>query len=64
MSRTRKQKEIAKTKDEIGRVQQKLSNEQFTSKAPEHVINAEREKLDKFRALLDNLLESAKSFSV
>jgi valyl-tRNA synthetase len=53
-------KEIAKTKSEIERAEQKLSNEQFTSKAPEHVINTEREKLDKLRALLDNLNESLK----
>ncbi|MCL2125903.1 MAG: valine--tRNA ligase [Oscillospiraceae bacterium] len=52
-------KEIAKTRSDIERFEQKLSNEQFTSKAPEHVINAEREKLAKLRALLDNLLASA-----
>jgi len=59
--RERIEKEIAKANAEIERVEQKLSNEQFTSKAPEHVINAEREKLEKFRALLDNLRESLNS---
>ena len=57
--RERVKKEIAKTRSEIERTQNKLLNEQFTSKAPEHVINAEREKLDKLRALLENLEESA-----
>jgi len=58
--RERVEKEIEKTKAEITRVEQKLSNEQFTTKAPEHVINTEREKLNKLRALLDNLNESLK----
>jgi valyl-tRNA synthetase len=58
--RERVEKEIEKAKADIERVQQKLSNEQFTSKAPEHVVNTEREKLQKFRALLDNLYESLK----
>ena len=51
-------KEIAKVKDEAGKVEQKLSNEQFTSKAPENVVNAERERLAKLQALLENLKES------
>ena len=56
--RERIDKEIAKARADIERVEQKLANEQFTSKAPEHVINTERDKLDKLRALLENLLES------
>ena len=56
--RERLLKEIAKVSGDIGRAEQKLSNEAFTLKAPEHVINAERGKLDKLRALLDNLNES------
>jgi len=55
--RERVQKEIEKTKADIARVEQKLANEQFTSKAPETVVNVEREKLNKLRALLDNLNE-------
>ena len=53
--RERVSKEITKVKADIERVEQKLSNEQFTSKAPQHVVNAERDKLDKLRALLNNL---------
>jgi len=58
--RERIEKEIIKAKTDIERTEQKLQNEAFTSKAPEHVINTEREKLQKFRALLDNLNESLK----
>ena len=37
---------------------QKLSNEKFTARAPEAVVHAEREKAEKFRALLAQLTES------
>ena len=59
--RERIEKEIAKVKDEIERIGQKLQNEAFTSKAPEHIVKAERDKLDKQRALFDNLNESLKT---
>ena len=36
----------------------KLSNEKFTARAPEAVVNAEREKAEKFRALVAQLTES------
>ena len=55
--RERVNKEIAKAKTIIEQTERKLANDQFTSKAPEHVINAEREKLAKAQALLANLLE-------
>jgi len=58
--RERVNKEIARVKGEIVRTGNKLQNEQFILKAPEHVVNAEREKLDKFHALLDNLNENLK----
>ena len=56
--RERVMKEISKVNGEIERTKQKLGNEQFTAKAPEHVISAEREKLEKYQALLENLNES------
>jgi valyl-tRNA synthetase len=59
--RERIDKEIAKVSEEIKRVEQKLANEQFTSKAPENVVQAERDKLTKHKALLENLNESKKS---
>jgi len=58
--RERIEKELSKVTLDIGRTEQKLQNGQFTSKAPEHVINTEREKLDKLRALLNNLNENLK----
>jgi valyl-tRNA synthetase len=59
--RERIEKELVKAKDELERTLQKLSNEKFTSKAPESVVNAEREKADKAKALIENLEESLKS---
>jgi len=58
--RERIDKEIAKVQADIDKMEQKLSNEQFTSKAPENIVKTERDKLDKLRALLDNLNESKK----
>ena len=43
----------------LRRIEAKLSNESFTSRAPEAVVNAEREKADKARALIAKLDESA-----
>jgi len=48
-------KEILKVKSDIERISQKLSNKQFTEKAPENVVNTERGKLEKHRTLLNNL---------
>ena len=61
--RERIEKEIIRVKTDIERLEQKLSNTQFTSKAPEHVVNAEREKLAKHNALLDNLYESRRELN-
>jgi len=55
------EKEIAKIKADIERTNQKLSNEKFTSKAPDNVVQAERDKLEKSIALLANLNESLKN---
>jgi len=59
--RQRIDKEIAKTTADMERVELKLSNDQFTSKAQEHVVQAERDRLDKLRALLENLDESRRT---
>ena len=58
--RTRIEKELAKAGEELKRTRDKLANEKFTSRAPEHVVNTEREKAEKVRALIENLTESLK----
>lgn len=50
-------KEIAKNKGEIKRITGKLSNEKFVSKAPEAVVNKEREKLASYEEALTKLQE-------
>ena len=52
-------KEREKAAENLARIEQKLSNEKFVSKAPEEVVNAEREKAEKARALIAKLDESA-----
>ena len=53
-------KEKKQGRGESGRASRsKLQNESFVSKAPEAVVNAEREKADKARALIAKLEESA-----
>ena len=52
-------KERAKAEDNLRRIEAKLATESFTSRAPEAVVNAEREKADKARALIAKLDESA-----
>ena len=49
-------KEIAKVNSEIDRINGKLSNETFTSKAPQNVIAKEQEKLANYRESLTKLL--------
>ncbi len=56
--RERLTREIEKAKKEYEGQVAKLANEKFISKAPEKVIEAERERLEKARALMDNLVES------
>jgi valyl-tRNA synthetase len=45
--------EIARIRKEIARSEEMLSNERFTTRAPAHVVEAEREKLDRYRRELD-----------
>jgi len=55
--------EIKKVLSEIERIQKKLSNEQFVSKAPEKVVNMEREKLSGYQNTLQNLENSKKALN-
>jgi valyl-tRNA synthetase len=45
--------EVARLEKEIARAEGMLSNESFTSRAPADVVEAEREKLERFRRELD-----------
>ena len=53
--------EKKKLEGEIKRVEGKLNNPGFMAKAPEKLVNEEREKGEKYRAMLDKVLESIKS---
>ena len=55
------EKELKKANDELARVQNKLANENFVSRAPEAVVAAERDKADKAKALIENLEETLKA---
>ncbi len=59
--RARIEKELAKARQDIENQEKKLANESFTSRAPERVVNLEREKLAKAQALAANLEESLKN---
>ena len=57
--RARLAKEIEKAEKYLTSIEKKLSNEKFVSKAPEAVVQRERDNLDKTRALIAQLKESA-----
>ena len=59
--RERIAKEIAKAEENLERIEKKLSNAGFVDKAPEAVVNAEREKAEKMRTLIAKLQESAEA---
>ena len=54
-------KEKEKAENGLRIVMQKLSNEKFVSKAPEAVVNAEKERAAKYQELIAKLEESAKA---
>ncbi len=51
----RLEKEIEKTQGEIERANNKLNNPGFVNKAPEHLVNAEKEKVEKYHTQLKAL---------
>jgi len=53
----RLKKEKANLQKELARAKGKLSNEGFVKKAPAAVVQEEREKLDKYQAMMDKVLE-------
>lgn len=56
----RLEKERKNASEELSKLQVKLSNKGFTEKAPENVVRAERERLEKLEALLVRIDESLK----
>ena len=50
-------KEQKKLEGEVKRVEGKLSNEGFVSKAPEKVINEEKEKMVKYKEMLEKVTD-------
>ena len=59
--KARIQKELDKNRKELDKLETKLNNPGFVNKAPAQVVEAERERADKLRALLVKLEESAKT---
>jgi valyl-tRNA synthetase len=51
----RRSEERARLESEIGRAEKKLANSGFVERAPAHVVEAEREKLARYRAELEAL---------
>jgi len=56
--RERINREIGKAEADLQKIEAKLSNEKFVSKAPENVVAQEREKAAKARTLIENLKNS------
>ncbi|MDL2311175.1 valine--tRNA ligase [Peptostreptococcaceae bacterium OttesenSCG-928-C18] len=54
----RLEKEAEKLQEEIKRASGKLSNEKFTAKAPEKVVQEERDKLSKYESMLEEVNNS------
>ncbi len=55
-------KELEKAKKNLASLEGKLSNEKFVSRAPEAVVNAEREKAQKAKDLIASLTQSREAF--
>ncbi|HPB79350.1 MAG TPA: hypothetical protein PK516_03715, partial [Sedimentibacter sp.] len=53
----RLEKEKIRLEGELKRVNDKLNNERFMSKAPENVVNEEKEKLQKYQMMMEKVLE-------
>ncbi len=61
--RERIAKELEKAKNGLRITEGKLANEKFVAHAPENVVNAEREKVTKYKELIAKLEESAKAMA-
>jgi valyl-tRNA synthetase len=56
-------REVAKLKDEIQRIEKKLANSQFVQKAPEAVVAKERDKCNAARQSMEKLLQQHRRVS-
>ena len=59
--RARLEKELEKARKNYENQMRKLSNESFVSRAPEQVVQTERDRAEKAKALIENLEESLKN---
>ena len=55
VERARLEAAIASARTELARAEKQLGNERFTSRAPEHLVEAEREKARRFTAEVEEL---------
>ncbi|MBE6982721.1 MAG: valine--tRNA ligase [Ruminococcaceae bacterium] len=56
-------KELEKANKNLAVIEGKLSNENFTARAPENVVKAEREKAEKARNLITQLMQSREALT-
>ena len=61
--KARMEKELGKNRDELSKLETKLGNPGFVSKAPANVIEAERDRCEKLKALIAKLEESVTAIS-
>ena len=61
--RARLEKELEKTTQEIVRLEQKLSNDGFVTKAPPAVVQSERDKLETYRTRLTDTKKALESLT-
>ena len=61
--RARLEKELEKATQEIMRLEQKLSNDGFVTKAPPAVVQSERDKLETYRARLTDTKKALESLT-
>ena len=61
--KARMEKELGKTRDELTKLETKLGNPGFMNKAPADVVEAERERCEKLKALIAKLEESVAAIS-
>ncbi len=58
----RAEKNLKTAQSDLEKVEAKLANENFVSRAPENVVAAERDRADKLRALIENLKQTVEAF--